>query len=62
MANKNHSVKIKYGTRISNLHDIGYLSTDINQIVTFANLFEDSRDEKIEQFFGERAKGFNRYT
>jgi len=55
-------LRIKFGSGISNLYDIGYLTTDIQQLVAFADLLEQGDISAVEKYFGERIRGLNRYA
>lgn len=55
-------IKIRFGAKLTNLYDIGYLTTDIQQIVAFSGLLERGDLSSVEKYFGERVKGLNRYA
>tara|TARA_Y100001956_G_scaffold23163_1_gene22839 strand:+ start:571 stop:1140 length:570 start_codon:yes stop_codon:yes gene_type:complete len=55
-------VRIYFGGDLTNLYEIGWLSSDLSQLVEFSELLEDGKLERTEKFFGEKARPFNRYT
>lgn len=55
-------VKIYFGGDLTNLYELGWLSSDLSQIVDFAELLESEDLERTEKFFGEKARPFNRYV
>lgn len=55
-------IKIYFGGDLTNLYDIGWLSSDLSQLVDFADLLESGERERTEKFFGEKSRPFNRYT
>ena len=59
---ENQQLKIYFGAGIANLYDVGYLATDIQQLITFSEMINESDIESIEKYFGERVKGLNRYA
>ena len=58
----NNKLKIYFGSELSNLYDVGYLSTDIQQIIAFSEMINNSDLENVEKYFGEPVKGLNRYA
>lgn len=54
-------IKIYFGTEMANLYDLGYITTDLYQIFAFSDLLEQKESEKVEKYFGEKSKPFNRY-
>ncbi len=59
---ENQQLKVYFGSGIANLYDVGYLATDIQQIITFAEMINESDFESAEKYFGEKVKGLNRYA
>ena len=57
-----NKVKIYFGGDLTNLYEIGWLSSDLSQLIDFAELVEEGKEERTEKFFGEKARPFNRYT
>ncbi len=57
-----NEVKIYFGGDLTNLYEIGWLSSDLSQLIDFAELVEEGNEERTEKFFGEKARPFNRYT
>lgn len=58
----NQQLKIYFGSGIANLYDVGYLATDIQQIIAFAEMINESDIESADKYFGEKVKGLNRYA
>lgn len=59
---ENNEVKIYFGGDLTNLYEIGWLSSDLSQLVDFAELIESGEKDRTEKFFGEKSRPFNRYT
>ncbi|MCK7632645.1 MULTISPECIES: hypothetical protein [unclassified Shewanella] len=59
---EDNEVKIYFGGDLTNLYEIGWLSSDLSQLVDFAELVESGEKERTEKFFGEKSRPFNRYT
>lgn len=59
---EDNEVKIYFGGDLTNLYEIGWLSSDLSQLVDFAELAESGDSERTERFFGEKSRPFNRYT
>jgi hypothetical protein len=57
-----NEVKIYFGGDLTNLYELGWLSSDLSQLVDFAELLESENLERTEKFFGEKARPFNRYV
>jgi hypothetical protein len=57
-----HEVKIYFGGDLTNLYELGWLSSDLSTLVDFTELIESGDQERTEKYFGEKARGFNRYT
>lgn len=55
-------LRIYFGDDVANLYDVGYLSTDIYQLIAFAELVDRKQDKDIERWFGDEARPFNRYA
>lgn len=57
-----NEVRIYFGGDLTNLYEIGWLSSDLSQVIDFTELLESEDFERTEKFFGEKARPFNRYT
>lgn len=55
------SIEIYFGSEIANLYDLGYITTDLYQIFAFSDLLEKKDSAKVEKYFGDKARPFNRY-
>lgn len=55
-------LRIYYGGELANLYDVGYLSTDIYQLIAFSELLSQHKDNEVERWFGIGARPFNRYA
>jgi hypothetical protein len=55
-------LRIYFGGDIANLYDVGYLSTDIYQLIAFSELIDQKQDNEIRRWFGEKPRPFNRYA
>ena len=55
-------VRVYFGGQIANLYDIGYLSTDLYQLIAFSELIDQKEDKDIERWFGDKSRPFNRYA
>jgi hypothetical protein len=55
------TVSVRFGSEIANLHDLGYIATDLHQIVAFADLLAEGHVSEVQKYFGEDARPFNRY-
>ena len=55
-------LRIYFGGEIANLYDVGYLSTDIYQLIAFSELIDQRKDADVTRWFGEKARPFNRYA
>ncbi len=55
-------LRIYFGGSLANLYDVGYLSTDIYQLIAFSELVVNREDLEMERWFGDRARPFNRYA
>ncbi|WP_417213945.1 hypothetical protein [Alcanivorax sp.] len=56
------NLEVYFGTRIANLYDVGYLATDIQQLIAFSEMVNEADAESIEKYFGEKTKGLNRFA
>lgn len=59
---ENQELEIYFGSEIANLYDVGYLATDIQQIITFAEMISEVDIDGVDKYFGEKVKGLNRYA
>ena len=59
---EDQELKIYFGSKIANLYDVGYLSTDIQQLIAFSDLISESDVDSLDKYFGEQIKGLNRYA
>ncbi|NRA59683.1 MAG: hypothetical protein HRU25_01985 [Psychrobium sp.] len=57
-----HEVKIYFGGDLTNLYELGWISSDLSALIDFTELVESGDQERTEKYFGEKARGFNRYT
>jgi len=55
-------IKIYFGDDLANLFDVGYISTDIHQLISFTSLLEDNNIEDINKYFLENKYGLTRYS
>ena len=55
------NLSVRFGDEIANLHDLGYITTDLYHLVAFADLMTEGRTTEAEKYFGEDARPFNRY-
>ena len=58
----NDDIKIYFGEELSNLFELGYISTDIHQLIAFSELIEENNLNQIEKYFGEKPIPINRYV
>ncbi|MGD9874526.1 MAG: hypothetical protein AB7T27_09690 [Kiritimatiellia bacterium] len=60
----NNTLRVYFGDEQANLYTIGYLSSDLFQLLTFSELIEQHRDRQLEQyFFAEKRPAYlNRYS
>ena len=56
-----HKIKIHFGGELANLYEVGYLSIDLYQLITFSDLIEQGEIEKAKEYFGKKPKPMNRY-
>jgi hypothetical protein len=57
-----NAVKIYFGGDLTNLNELGWLSSDLSQLVDFSELLNSEDLERTEKFFGVKARPFNRYV
>ncbi|HOY88060.1 MAG: hypothetical protein V9G21_07820 [Methylotenera sp.] len=55
-------IRIYFGNNLTNLYELGWISTDLNQLIEFSKLVESGELEQAEKYFGENARPFNRYV
>ncbi len=58
----NFKIRIYFGSELANLYELGWISTDLSQLIEFSELVESGEQERAEKFFGEKSRPFNRYT
>lgn len=58
----NHKIRIYFGSELANLYELGWISTDLSQLIAFSELVESGEQDRAEKFFGENSRPFNRYT
>lgn len=58
----NDDIKIYFGGELSNLFELGYISTDIHQLIAFSELIEKEDSTQIQKYFGEKPAPINRYV
>jgi hypothetical protein len=56
------TIKISFGDRLSNLYDVGYLTVDVFQLISFAEALAEGDRKAVARWFGENARPFNRYA
>jgi hypothetical protein len=59
---EDQNLEVYFGAGIANLYDVGYLATDIQQLIVFSEMINESDIENIEKYFGENVRGLNRYA
>lgn len=59
---EDNEVKIYFGGDLANLYELGWLSSDLSQLVDFSELVESGERERAEKYFGKEARPFNRYV
>ena len=57
-----HKIKIYFGNELANLHELGWISTNLSQLLEFSELLESGKADQAEKLFGNKARPFNRYT
>jgi len=55
-------IKIYFGGELSNLFELGYISTDLHQVIAFCSLLEADDIEQAEKYFGDKSRPLNRYV
>lgn len=60
--NYQNEIKIYFGDDLANLFDVGYISTDIHQIISFTSLLEENNIEDINKYFLHNKYGLTRYS
>ncbi len=55
-------MKIYFDSKLSNLYDLGYLTTDLHQVLSYSELISIQSLENAEKYFGEDARPLNRYA
>jgi hypothetical protein len=56
------NLRLRFGDGLLNLHDIGYLSVDVYQLVAFSQTLAEENVAEAERWFGENARPFNRFA
>ena len=56
------NLRLRFRDGLLNLHDIGYLSVDVYQLVAFSQTLADENVAEAERWFGESARPFNRFA
>ena len=59
---KNNDLKIYFDSKLSNLYDVGYLTTDLHQVLSYSELLSEHALNKADKYFGEKARPLNRYA
>jgi len=57
-----NKIKVYFGGDLANLYEVGYLSVDLFQLITFSDLIEQGDIDKAKDYFGEKPKPINRYS
>lgn len=60
--NYQNKMRIYFGDDLANLFDVGYISTDIHQIISFTLLLEENNIEDINKYFLHNKFGLTRYS
>ena len=55
-------ISIYFGGELANLYELGWISTDMSQLIAFSELVETGNIERAEKYFGEKSRPFNRYV
>lgn len=55
-------IRLYFGGELANLYELGWISTDLSQLMEFAELVESGNRQRAEKYFGEKARPFNRYV
>ena len=58
----NFKIRIYFGSELANLYELGWISTDLSQLIEFSELVKTGQQDRAEKFFGEKSRPFNRYT
>jgi len=56
------NLRLLFRDGLSSLHDIGYLSVDVYQLVAFSQTLAEENVAEAERWFGENARPFNRFA
>ncbi|MEJ2604283.1 MAG: hypothetical protein P8172_13530 [Gammaproteobacteria bacterium] len=56
------AIRVRFGSELANLYEVGWISADLSQVNEFAQLLEAGDLERADRFFGEDARPFNRYV
>ena len=62
MPEEPNDITIYFGDNLANLFDVGYISTDINQLISFTTLLEEDNIEDINKYFINNKFGLTRYS
>lgn len=54
-------ISLCLGGELANLHGLGWIATDLNQLIELSDLLESGQHETARHFFGAEARPFNRY-
>ncbi|GGO86674.1 hypothetical protein GCM10011348_38040 [Marinobacterium nitratireducens] len=54
-------ISLSMGGDLANLHGLGWIATDLNQLIVLSDLLESGQEDVAAHFFGNDARPFNRY-
>ncbi|NVK40872.1 MAG: hypothetical protein HWE39_06475 [Oceanospirillaceae bacterium] len=54
-------IRLCLGGDLANMHGLGWIATDLNQLIVLSDLLESGQEDIAEHFFGTDARPFNRY-
>jgi hypothetical protein len=56
------SLRLRFKDGLLNLHDVGYFSVDIYQLIAFSEALAAGDVAEAERWFGEKSRPFNRFA
>ena len=56
-----YEIRLYFGCELANLYELGWISSDLSQLMEFSKLLEDGNSRRANKYFGKQARGFNRY-
>jgi len=54
-------ISLCLGGDLANIHGLGWIATDLNQLIVLSDLLESGQEDIAAHFFGSTARPFNRY-